>query len=66
MLSGPCDEHAPFWTRLAEDVKLEEPEELHRYLGRVHRVEKRDIPTNNLFEFFKSVTKENKPDQESE
>ena len=38
MLSGPCEGHAPFWKRLSADVKIEEPEDLERYLGRNHHI----------------------------
>ena len=58
MLSGPEGAHAKFWEALAEDVHLEEPESLDRFLGRHHEVSQCDAPAYNIVELFNPASKE--------
>ena len=52
MLSGPEGAHDSFWKTLAEDVHLEDPEPLDRFLGRHHEFSQCGAPEHNYFEFF--------------
>ena len=57
MLSGPEDAHEHFWKVLAEDVHLEDPEPLDRFLGRHHEFLPCDHSNQNCLEFFTPVPK---------
>ena len=52
MLSGPEDAHDSFWKLLSEDVHLEDPEPLDRFLGRHHEYIVCEPPDVDNREFF--------------
>ena len=54
LLSGPSELHAGFWKDLAEDVNLDPPEDIDRYLGRHHTYVPCERTDCDLFEFFES------------
>ena len=56
LLSGPADQHEPFWVRFAEDVTIEPPEDLDRYLGRSHAFTPMARLSEDLRAQFKSKT----------
>ena len=56
LLSGPEENHYPFWRTLEKSVKIEPEEDLHRYLGRHRIFEAKDRLPYNLMAAFKSKT----------
>ena len=38
LLSGPCENHAIFWSALAKSIDIDPPEDLDRFLGRTHTI----------------------------
>ena len=52
MLAGPEAEHEGFWTRLLENVKLEDPEPLTRFLGRHHEFQEISAPEVDIRDYF--------------
>ena len=58
MLSGPEDAHESFWKLLSEDVHLEDPEPLDRFLGRHHEYIVCEPPDVDNREFFTPSNKD--------
>ena len=58
MLSGPEDAHNQFWEVLSQDVHLEDPEPLDRFLGRHHEFLTCDPPEQDNISYFTPTPKE--------
>ena len=58
LLAGPASEHEPFWKVLASRVNIEPPEELERFLGRLHIKQECERLDYDLIEAFVSTKPE--------
>ena len=55
LLSGPEQYHDKFWRELRRHVDIEDPEDLDRYLGRHHLIEKAARLPDNVMTYFDSA-----------
>ena len=52
LLGGPADKHGEFWRRLQEQIKLDPPEPVKRFLGRYHDFEQVRAPDIDIRAHF--------------
>ena len=57
MLSGPSGEHESFWKLLMEEVKIEDPEPLDRFLRRYHEYDEIAPPQLDIRRWFDPTIK---------
>ena len=62
MLSGPAEKHEPFWERLQQQVKLDDPEPLDRFLGRHHELNSIRAPAVDIRRYFDPQPKDTAAD----
>ena len=66
MVSGPAEAHDKFWESLREEVNIEDPGPLDRFLGRYHHIAQCAPPDYNIIDYFEPDVEDTVEDQDED